>query len=187
MVKIINDLKNNSSITSNVLQQIHKFLSNREEIEKMGINIKIKYNGLESFYKIFDDINGIIKHKKRGYRLRYVFPNDFINYIQEPFTINDIIYTPKLLITEEDFIVEGHLMKNCMSNHFTHGIIFIYISLRSNKGNINLQYKKGHLVQQRGKGNITINESYQDAIDVISKKLLENSDIMWTKEKFDIL
>jgi hypothetical protein len=187
MVKIINDLKNNSSITTNILQLIHKFLSNREDIEKMGINIKIKYNGIEGFYKTFDDINGIIKHKKRGYRLKYVFPNDFINFIQEPFTIDGITYNPRILMTEEDFIIEGHLMKNCMSTHFSHGIIFIYISLRSEKGNINLQYKKGQLIQLRGKGNIVVNESYQDAINVVTKKLQDNSDIIWTKEKFDIL
>lgn len=187
MVKIINELKENNSSTKSVIQLVYNFLSSVDDIRKLGLDIKFKYNDVESFYRTFDEVNGILKHKKRGYRIRYCLPTDFSTMVQEPIIINNIVFIPKILQTEEDFIIEGHQMKNCMSSQFSHGIIFIYISLKSEIGTINLQYKRGSLVQGRGKANININEQYKEVINILTSRMMSNPDIKWIKEKFDFL
>lgn len=187
VVKIINELRENNSSSKGVLQIINLYLTNIEEIKKINPKLKFKYNDIESFYKTFDELQGILKHKKRGYRIKYSLPGEFVDMIQDTIVINETVFKPKILLTEEDFIIEGHLMKNCMATQFSHGIIFIYISLKSDMGTINLQYKKGKLVQSRGKANIDVADTFKQAVNILTERLMTNPDIKWIKEKFDIL
>lgn len=187
LIKIINEFKQMAIIDKNIIQTIYSFMDNKNEISKMNVKIKFKYNDIESFYKTFEEINGLLRHKKRGYRIRYTLPTEFVQMVENPIIIGDKVFTPKILVTEEDFIIEGHQMKNCMAQQFSQGIIFTYISFKSEFGTINLQYKKGKLMQGRGKANCNINEDFRDGINVLTSRLMLNPEVKWIKEKFDFL
>jgi hypothetical protein len=187
MVKIINELKASNSSNRNIMLLIYSFFNNVEEIKKIVPNTKFKYNNMESFYNAFHELNGILKHRKRGYRIKYSLPVDFVQMVEQPFTIDDSLFKPKILTTEEDFIVEGHLMKNCMAGQFTHGIIFIYISLSIDGHTVDLQYKNGKLIQSRGKANSEVDESFKCGINVLTNRVMSVPEVKWLKEKYDFI
>lgn len=187
IIKVINEYTSKENPIEYIIGMIYFFMCNKEDVKKMGIDLNFKFNNIDTFYKIYDQINGIVKHKKRGYRIRYNLPTDFVKMVENPIIFDGHVFTPKILLTEEDFIVEGHLMKNCMSTQFSHGIIFIYISLQSELGTIDLQYKKGKLIQSRGKANNVVPEEFKGAINQLTDRMMSNQDIKWIKEKFDII
>lgn len=187
VVKVINEYSDKENSIEYIIGMIYFFMCNKEDIEDMNLDISFKFNNIDTFYKVFDQINGIVKHKKRGYRIRYSLPIEFVKMVENPFKIDDHIFTPKILSTEEDFIIEGHQMKNCMGTQFTQGIIFIYISLASDLGTVDLQYKRGSLVQSRGKANSIVSDNMKDAIKILNNRMMSESNIKWIKEKFDII
>lgn len=187
IVKVINEYTSKENVIEFIIGMIYSFMCNKDEIKKMELDINFKFNNIDTFYKVYDQINGIVRHKKRGYRIRYNIPLEFVKMVENPIVVDEHIFIPKILSTEEDFIVEGHLMKNCMSTQFTQGIIFIYISLQSELGTVDLQYKKGKLIQSRGKANTIVPEELKGAINQLTDRMMNNPDIKWTKEKFDII
>lgn len=187
IVRVINEYTSKENVGDYIIGMIYHFMCNKEEIKKMGLDVNFKFNNIDSFYKVYDQINGIIKHKKRGYRLRYSLPIEFVKMVENPIILDGHEFIPKILTTEEDFIIEGHQMKNCMSNQFTHGIIFTYISLKSDLGTINLQYKKGKLIQGRAKANNVIPEEIKGAVNILTDRMMTEPNIKWIKEKFDII
>lgn len=187
LIKIINEFKSTVISDKNIVQTIYSFMDSKSEITKMNLKLKFKYNDVESFFKSFEEINGLLRHKKRGYRIKYTLPTEFVEMVEKPIIIEDKVFNPKILVTEEDFIIEGHQMKNCMAQQFTQGIIFIYVSLRSDFGSVNLQYKKGKLIQGRGKANSNITDEYREGVNELTQRLMTNPEVKWIKEKFDFL
>jgi len=97
------------------------------------------------------------------------------------------VYKPKLILSEEDFRLEGFTMKNCMSKQFSHGAIYIYVSLQHKRKKVNLQYRKGRLNQSYGKANTPVTPIFNDAIEVLTKRFERYSNIEWRKDKYDFL
>jgi hypothetical protein len=91
------------------------------------------------------------------------------------------------LTTEDDFRVEGFNMKNCMSKQFPHGAIYIFISMQLKRKKINLQYRKGNLIQSYGKANTPVNKIFEEAIGILNKKFEKYSNMSWSKVKYDFL
>ena len=85
-----------------------------------------------------------------------LLPEEFIKEIQEDIVIGEETFKPKILLTEDDFRIEGFNMKNCMSKQFAHGVVYIFTSLQHKRKRINLQYRKGNLIQSYGKANSTV-------------------------------
>jgi hypothetical protein len=98
-----------------------------------------------------------------------------------------VIFKPKLLLTEDDFRAEGFSMKNCMSKQFINGIFSIFISLQKGRKKINLQYRKGMLVQSYGKANTPIPVEFADALKQLNEKMEIHQNIVWEKIKYDII
>lgn len=187
MINVINEFRQKDIGSKNIIQLIYSFMTNKDELKKMNLDLKFKYNSLETFYNSYEQINGFLRHKKRGYRIRYTLPTEFVKMVETPIIVDNKLFTPKILVTEEDFIIEGHQMKNCMAQQFTQGIIFIYISFKCEFGTIDLQYKNGKLIQSRGKANANVIEEFKDGINVLSGRLMSNPEVKWIKEKFDFL
>jgi hypothetical protein len=131
--------------------------------------------------------SGIKIHLSRGYKLKYNLPEEFINIVEDLIHINGETFTPKLLVSEEDFRFEGFSMKNCMAKQFPNGAIYLYFSLQHKRKKVNLQYRKGELIQSYGKANTKILDIFNDAIDILSDRLKKYRDITWKKKKYDIL
>lgn len=130
---------------------------------------------------------GIKLHFTRGYKLKYSIEQSVVNDIERDIVIDGQTYKPNILLTEEDYRVEGYTMKNCMSKQFPHGSIYIFISLHHGRKKINLQYRKGNLIQSYGKANTTVPELYNEAIDVLTERMRKHSHVEWKREKYDFL
>lgn len=92
-----------------------------------------------------------------------------------------------MLVSEEDFRIEGSNMKNCMSKQFVNGSIFVYVALYNKNKRINLQYRRGSIIQQYGKANSVVDDVFNQPIKVLSERFKNLSSITWSKVKYDIL
>ena len=128
----------------------------------------------------------IKKHINRGFKIKYNPPKNFIDTIESDIVINGSVFKPKLLLSEEDFTMEGFYMKNCMSNQFAHGAIYLYVSLHYKTKRINLQYRKGNLVQSYGKANSPVEPIFEEALRVLNERFSKHPELVWKKEKYDI-
>jgi hypothetical protein len=101
--------------------------------------------------------------------------------------VNGETFKIKIISSEDDFRQEGFVMKNCMSKQFPNGAIYLYISLQHKRKRVNLQYRKGELVQSYGKANTKVLPLFNEAIEVLNNRLKSFKDVIWKKEKYDIL
>lgn len=189
LIKIINDWDMNLETMriESLIQSLKNIFTIRNIIEDKGIILLFNPKNVNQFDNTLEQWLSIKLHISRGYKMMYTIPADVIKEIEEDIVCNEQTFKPKVLVTEDDYRVEGHMMKNCMSKQFIHGILYIYISLRNNKKRINLQYRKGSLVQSFGKANTPVHYSFLDAISVLCKRLEKYSELTWKKDRYDFL
>ena len=150
-----------------------------------GHDLKIKMRSPDDIDYLISFWSLLKKHLTVGYKLKYNIPDEIVNDIETPIVINDKVFTPKVILSEDDFILEGALMKNCMSKQFLHGALYIYISLSLGRKRINLQYRRGSFVQAYGKANTPVNrEMFGDAMDILCERLKKYPYLIWKKEKY---
>jgi hypothetical protein len=131
--------------------------------------------------------SGLKLHFARGYKVKYLIPEDFIKEMEEDIVIGDETFKPKILLTEDDFRIEGFNMKNCMSKQFAHGAIYIFVSLQHKRKRINLQYRKGSLIQSYGKANTPVIKIFEDPTNILTERFKKHPTVEWKKEKYDFL
>ena len=187
MVTLINKWEKESLRSDSLIYNLNKLFTIRGLLEQRGIELKFKAKDDNEFENLLETWIGIKLYFARGFKLKYEFPQSFVSMVETDIVIGDNIYTPKILLTEEDFRLEGYNMKNCMSKQFTNGNLYIYISLVHNRKRINLQYRKGNLVQQYGKANTPVIDIFNSAIEILNSRIKSHSNIDWKKEKYDFL
>jgi hypothetical protein len=132
--------------------------------------------------------SGIKLHFARGYKVKYDLPEEFLTIAQQDIIVDDKLFKPVVLVTEEDYRIEGYNMKNCMAKQFLHGAIYVFVSMSHKRKKINLQYKKGKLIQSYGKANTAVDEDlFQKAIDILTERMEKHLNFEWKKEKYDYL
>ena len=90
--------------------------------------------------------------------------------------------------SEELFKIEGALMKNCMAGQFSLGSYYMYIAVVCNKKRVNLQYRKGKLVQAYSKANSPVNEDiFKNAMDILANRFEKFVETRWVKEKYSFV
>jgi len=187
MVTLINRWEKDSLRSDSLIYNLNKLFTIRELLEQRGIDLNFKAKCDNEFENILETWIGIKSYFSKGYKLKYVFPEDFINIIETEIDVDGLSYTPKILSTEEDFRLEGYRMKNCMSKQFSNGNLYVYVSLTHKRKTINLQYRKGVLTQQYGKANTPVIDLFKTAIDILSNRFNSQPNIEWKKEKYDFL
>ena len=194
MVKVINNwesegLRVGSNITfdGSLISGFYNVLELRDKIEKKGIELRFTATCDNEIDQIYEEWEGLRKYLQKGYKIRYTFPEEFINYIEQPIIIGDVVYDPLILKTEEDFKIEGHIMKNCMGNQFPHAIAAIFISLRKGKKWVDVQYRKGENSMCYGKANSPTPDSFKSAINVLNNRIKKYKEVKWIKEKYDLI
>ena len=98
-----------------------------------------------------------------------------------------MIAASELILNEDDFRIEGHKMKNCMSKQFPHGAIYIFVAIQFNRKRINLQYRKGNLIQSYGKANTPVDKIFNEATTILTSRFKHYTNIEWKKEKYSII
>lgn len=187
MVNVINKWETQTLKSDSFVYCVNKLLSIRDILQQRGMDLRFKAKNDHDFENLTEQWSGIKLHFTRGYKVKYIMPDNFIEMIEEEIEIDGEIYKPKLILSEEDFRLEGFAMKNCMSKQFSHGAIYIYVSLQHKRKRINLQYRKGKLNQSYGKANTPVTPIFEKAIEVLNKRFELHSNIEWRKEKYDFL
>jgi hypothetical protein len=170
-----------------LVKSLSNLLQLRDTIESKGIDLKFTATNEDTFDSLYEEWIGLKKYITRGYKVRYLFPEEFVNYVEQDIQIGDVVYQPLILKREEDFKIEGHIMKNCMGNQFNHGSISIYVSLRKGKRWVNVQYRNGEKHMCYGKANSPTPKDFLTAIEVLSKRMKKYKTIEWVKEKYDLI
>jgi hypothetical protein len=188
MVKTIQNWEKDTLRPDSLIYSLNKLFSIRDLLEPRGLELKFKAKNDIDFENHIETWSGIKLHFARGYKVKYNIPNDVVDVIQEDIIIGYEVFKPKVLLTEEDYRLEGFYMKNCMAKQFPHGLFYIYISLSNKRKKIDLQYRKGRLIQSYGKANTPVsNELFGQSIEILSKRIEKFSDLEWKKEKYDFI
>lgn len=187
MVSVINKWETETLKSDSFVYSINRLLSIREVLKEKGVDLRFKARNDHDFENMMEQWSSIKLHFARGYKVKYVMPDEFIETIEQEIGIGDEVYKPKLILSEEEFRLEGFTMKNCMSKQFSHGAIYIYVSLQHKRKRVNLQYRKGKLNQSYGKANTPVTPIFNKAIDILTKRFETYSNIEWRKEKYDFL
>ena len=187
MVKVISKWETETVKTDSLIYSINKLFTTREQLEQRGLDLKFKAKNDVEYDNLTETWNGFKLHFARGYKLRYVLPIDFIKEIEEDIVIGELIFKPKILLTEEEFRIEGYTMKNCMSKQFSHGCLYTFVSLTNKRKKINLQYRKGNLVQSYGKANTPVIPLFENAVEILTQRFKKYPTIEWKKEKYNFI
>jgi hypothetical protein len=188
MVMLINDWNKDTLINvDSLIHNVNNLLSIREKLEQRGLLLKFKVKDDYSLGYTLESWLGIVEHFKNGYKMKFIYPESFIGEVEKEITIDEHTYKPKMLISEEDFRLEGYIMKNCMGKQFNNGIIHQYVSLDLDKKRINLQFKLGKLITAYGKANTEVPTVFDGAIKELEKRFEFYKDVTWTKEKYDFI
>lgn len=166
---------------------LNKLFSIREQLKIYDYDLKFNARTEFELDSLLETWNSYKNYHNRGYKWKYDINDDFINMVEQDIVISDEVFKPKILTTEEDFRFEGLKMKNCMSKQFSNGAIYLFISLQNKKTRINLQYRKGNLIQSYGKANTTTPLIFTNAIEELTNRIKLKSDIVWVKQKYDII
>ena len=187
LVKVINDWEIDTIKTDSLIYTLNKLFSIRDLLEQRGVNLKFKAKNDIEFDNIMETWSGLKLHFARGYKVRYLIPEDFVKEMEEDIVIDELIFKPKILLTEDDFRIEGFNMKNCMSKQFAHGVVYIFASLQHKRKRINLQYRKGNLIQSYGKANTTVLQIFEEATNILTSRFKKYPTIEWKKDKYDFI
>jgi hypothetical protein len=187
LVKVINDWEIDTIKTDSLIYTLNKLFSIRDLLEQRGVNLKFKAKNDIEFDNIMETWSGLKLHFARGYKVRYLIPEDFVKEMEEDIVIDELVFKPKLLLTEDDFRIEGFNMKNCMSKQFAHGVVYIFASLQHKRKRINLQYRKGNLIQSYGKANTPVIEIFEEATNILTSRFKKYPMIEWKKDKYDFI
>ena len=189
MVKLVNDWNINQTIVhiDNLIDVVVKTLTLRDFLEDKGLKLKFNATTFSDVELLLNKWENLKNHFKKGYKIRYTFPEDMIQNVESDIFIGQEKFTVRILKTQEDFFTEGFIMKNCMSKQFNKGIVFLYISMKNKKTRINLEYKNGILITSFGKANTPVDKGFVDAINTLNKRVLNFVDYKWEKEKYDFI
>jgi len=188
LVKMISNWEVDAIKTDSLIYNLNKLFSIRELLEQRGMdNLKFKAKNDLDFDNLMETWGGYKLHFARGYKVRYLLPENVVNELEEEIVINDLSFKPKILLTEDDFRIEGYNMKNCMAKQFLHGSIYLFASLQHKRRRINLQYRKGSLVQSYGKANTVVIPLFDEAIQILTQRFKKYHNIEWIKEKYDFI
>ncbi len=74
-----------------------------------------------------------------------------------------------------------------MGNQFIHGIFSIFVSLQKGRKKINMQFRKGNLIQSYGKANTPIPKDFEEPMKIVIDRFKEYGQLTWVKTKYDII
>jgi hypothetical protein len=169
------------------LKSINDLFTMRSFIEERGYVLKYKSKSSRDTSNLLEKWGLLKKHLKLGYKIRYNVPDDVIMDLEQPINYNGNVYKPMLILSEDQFKIEAMTMKNCMAGQFNLGFHYLYIAMSCGSKRVNVQYRKGKLVQARGKTNIDLPSEFERPVEILSNRVVKYADLSWKREKYDII
>jgi len=186
-VKLINNWNKTSTNLDDLFTGLNKLIKLRKDLETIGVPVTLTAKNDNQYNNMVERMNSLKQYHQRGYQLKYVFPEEFLDFIQKDIEHDGNIFKVKVLITEDDYIHEGYYMKNCMSKQFTNGLLYVYLRGTINNKHVNLQYRKGQLVQSYGKSNTPVPSIFLPYIELLNIKFKRYQELKWIKEKYNYI
>jgi hypothetical protein len=174
-------------LNDGVLTTISNIYSLKDYLKEKGLQLKVKSRSANDLLSLKDTWELHKKHFKLGYKLKYSLPEEMLNDIQAPITIDDKVFIPSLILSEDDFKFEGIKMKNCMARQFNVANLYIHMSLSLGRKRVNLQYRRGMLNQSKGKANITMPKEFKEAVEILNQKMVKYNEVVPKKTMYDII
>jgi len=187
MVSLFKNWEKDDLKSDSIVSGINELLSMREYLNGKFDDLKFKAKDDHTFEMLYKKWEGFKNHIKKGYRLRVVLNDDFVRKVEEDICVDEKLFNVRILKTEQDFVIEGYNMKNCMGKQFNTAQFYIYISMSHKGKTINLQYRRGALSQSYGKANTPVDKMFNNSIEKLNKKMSEHPNIEIKKEKFDFI
>ena len=168
----------------NILLSLYKLIEVRDLLESQGYVLKLMIRTPDDVELLLPYWSVIKKSAKVGHVLKYKIPEEVLDDIQTPIIVSGGTFQPRVLLSENDFSLEGLEMKNCMARQFLHGMIYMYISLSQGNKKVDLQYQKGKLHQSYGKANTPVPmELFGPPLNELNRRMVKYSSLTWEKEK----
>ena len=172
---------------TNMLLTLFKLIEVRDLLEEQGYVLKLKLTSPDDVELLLPYWMVIKRAAKVGHMLKYKIPQEIVDDIQTPIIRSNKTFQPRVLLTDTDFSLEGLEMKNCMARQFSHGSIYVYISLAHEKRKVDLQYQRGKLSQSFGKANTPVPmEIFGEAIRDLNERMSKYDTLKWEKEKVPV-
>lgn len=171
----------------NILITIQKLFILKKFLVEKGLPLKIKAKSASELNSLYEKWELNKKYFKLGYKLTYYVPEDMLAEIQAPIMYSGLTYDPMMILSEDQFKIEGYLMKNCMAKQFPMGLLYYHISISCGKRRINVQYRKGVLNQARGKTNKDIAKDFEPVVSILSERMMKFAHISPKKIKYDFI
>lgn len=188
---IAKSLKNYSEVDAyigdGILSTVQELFILKKYLGENNMFVKIKGSSCQHLNSLRDSWELHRKHFKLGYKLKYTLPEDMVNHLERPIEVGDKIFKPSLILSEDQFKIEGMIMKNCMANQFNVGNLYVHASISCGKKRINVQYRKGNLNQNRGKANSAPPAEFEKAVEIFTERMSNYPHIFPVKEKYDII
>lgn len=159
------------------LTLISQIYSLKDFLNQKGLSLKVKSKSFNDLVALKDLWESHKKHFRLGYKVMHTLPEQMILDVQAPIQIGDKIYQPKFILTEDEYRIEGMIMKNCMGKQFGVGGLYIHMSLSIGKKRINLQYRRGSLNQSKGKANTNTPKEFKEAIEILNQRMINYKEI----------
>lgn len=185
LVKVLKDLEKDNTTNEPILKTINNLFEIRKELESKNLKLDFKAKNSAEFDYITELWMGTKLHYQRGHKLKYKFQENFLDDIERDIIVDNRVYNVKILKTEDDFRIEGYIMKNCMNKQFSYGSIYIFIVIICGNKRINVQYNKNQFMLSYGKANTQIPDNFNKAIAKLSARMIKYTDLQWIREKYE--
>lgn len=184
LTKVLKDFEKDNTTELN-LCIVNNLFEIRKYLEKQNIFLDFKAKTNAEFDYVTELWMGSKLHLSRGHKLRYNYCQKFINDVEEDIIINDKIFNIKVLRTEDDFRIEGYIMKNCLTKQFSYGAIYIFIVMKCGNKRINIKYNKNKFMESYGKANTLSSVIFDDGINELNNRMCKYKDLQWDRESYD--
>ena len=104
----------------------------KPRLKREGIKVKLKAKTYEEFVQEHREWTDLVDEINKTTIITHIYKKDFLNYIQQPITIDDVKMTPVVLRDTYEYRDESYVQSNCVKTYIEHKDTCI-ISLRDEK------------------------------------------------------
>ena len=86
-------------------------------MKREGIKVKLKAKTYEEFVQEHREWTDLVDEINKSTIITHIYKKDFLNYIQQPITIDGVKMTPKVLRDTYEYRDESYVQSNCVKTY----------------------------------------------------------------------
>jgi hypothetical protein len=92
----------------------------KPRLKREGINVKLKAKTYEEFVQEHREWTDLVDDINKSTIITHIYEKDFLNYIQQPITIDGVKMTPVVLRDTYEYRDESYVQSNCVKTYIEH-------------------------------------------------------------------